>query len=67
MVRVVEEFIGKARKPFLIMDDPFVNLDDNKQARGMEFLRRVSEDYQILYFTCHQLMAEEYKKTEEQT
>jgi uncharacterized protein YhaN len=49
------------------MDDPFVNLDDNKQARGMEFLRRVSEDYQILYFTCHQLMAEEYKKTEEQT
>ena len=57
----------REEKPFLIMDDPFVNLDDNKQARGMEFLRRVSEDYQILYFTCHQLMAEEYKKTEEQT
>ena len=40
-------------KPFLVMDDPFVNLDDSKQEHGLEFLREVSADYQILYFTCH--------------
>lgn len=40
-------------KPFLVLDDPFVNLDEEKMARGNELLGRISEEYQILYFTCH--------------
>ncbi|MCI5856464.1 MAG: hypothetical protein MR016_03735 [Agathobacter sp.] len=40
-------------KPFLILDDPFVNLDDAKTKRGMQLLQKAAEDYQILYFTCH--------------
>lgn len=38
--------------PFLIMDDPFVNLDDSKLKNVREFLKVLAEKYQILYFTC---------------
>lgn len=40
-------------KPFLILDDPFVNLDQEKVAAGNELLREVAEEYQVIYFTCH--------------
>lgn len=43
----------KGEKPFIIMDDPFVNLDDNKTEGAMEFLQKISEEYHIIYFTCH--------------
>lgn len=39
-------------KPVLVMDDPFTNLDDRKLAAGKEFLRKVAEQYQVIYFTC---------------
>lgn len=39
-------------KPFLILDDPFVNLDTVKVKGGMKLLRELGRDYQILYFTC---------------
>lgn len=41
-------------KPFLVLDDPFVNLDEEKTAHGMELLKKVAEEYQTIYFTCHQ-------------
>lgn len=40
-------------KPFLILDDPFVNLDNEKLARGKELLIELEHDYQVIYFTCH--------------
>ena len=40
-------------KPFLILDDPFVNLDQEKVEAGNELLTEVAEEYQIIYFTCH--------------
>ena len=40
-------------KPFLILDDPFVNLDQEKVEAGNDLLREVSEEYQVIYFTCH--------------
>lgn len=43
-----------AEKPFIIFDDPFTNFDSEKTRSGMEFLRKLSKDYQILYFTCHE-------------
>ncbi|MBO5657182.1 MAG: hypothetical protein J6R94_03260, partial [Agathobacter sp.] len=39
-------------KPFLILDDPFVNLDDKKVAYANQLLLQVSKDYQMIYFTC---------------
>lgn len=40
-------------KPFLVLDDPFVNLDEDKVQHGNELLQKISGEYQILYFTCH--------------
>lgn len=40
-------------KPFLILDDPFVNLDDEKLARGRQILIALEKEYQVIYFTCH--------------
>ena len=39
--------------PFIIMDDPFVNMDDNIINGAKMLIETLSEDYQILYFTCH--------------
>lgn len=46
-------------KPFLILDDPFVNLDDEKLARSKQLLIALEKDYQAIYFTCHE--SREYK------
>lgn len=43
-------------KPFLVLDDPFSNLDDERVKGGMRFLRDASLEYQILYLTCHESM-----------
>ena len=44
-------------KPFIVLDDPFVNLDDGKLEKALEFLRNTSKEYQILYFACHESRA----------
>lgn len=41
-------------KPFIILDDPFVNLDDEKLSGGIHFLKEISKEYQVVYFTCHE-------------
>lgn len=38
--------------PMLIMDDPFVNLDDSKVEAAKNFLREIAKKYQVIYFTC---------------
>lgn len=43
---------GRTERPPLILDDPFVNLDDGKMEGALCFLRELAEKYQILYFTC---------------
>lgn len=41
------------KKPFLILDDPFINLDDEKVRVAMELLHRIARERQILYVCCH--------------
>lgn len=43
----------RREKPFLIFDDPFVNLDNQKVTRANQLLVNVAHEYQIIYFTCH--------------
>lgn len=43
----------KEEKPFLILDDPFVNLDAKKVEAGNQLLLDVAKEYQVIYFTCH--------------
>jgi uncharacterized protein YhaN len=41
-------------QPFLVLDDPFVNLDKEKLERAMTFLKDAAGQYQILYLVCHE-------------
>lgn len=47
------EAMYEQERPFLIMDDPFVNLDNEKTKGAMALLNEIAKDYQIIYFTCH--------------
>lgn len=40
--------------PFIILDDPFVNLDENKIQNAIKLISKISKKYQIIYFTCHE-------------
>ena len=39
--------------PMLILDDPFVNLDDRRMANSIGMLKKLAEHRQIVYLTCH--------------
>ena len=39
------------RRPPLILDDPFVTLDDDRAPRALELLREVAADFQVIYLT----------------
>jgi DNA repair exonuclease SbcCD ATPase subunit len=39
------------RRPPLVFDDPFVTLDDARATRALALLKRVAEDFQIIYLT----------------
>jgi len=41
-------------KPFMILDDPFYNLDDAKLKNSLELVEKLSSEYQIIYLVCHQ-------------
>lgn len=45
-------FEGK-EKPFLILDDIFADLDDTHIHMAKKFMESLSQNEQILYFTCH--------------
>lgn len=40
-------------KPFLILDDPFVNLDDEHMKRALDILKKIAHDYQVIYMVCN--------------
>ena len=48
------EAMYQKEKPFLVMDDPFVNLDEKRTEGGRRFLQEISKKYQVIYFTCHE-------------
>ena len=39
-------------KPFVIMDDPFVNMDDDSFDGAKRLMEALAERYQVIYFTC---------------
>ncbi|MCM1047813.1 MAG: AAA family ATPase [Clostridiales bacterium] len=43
----------EGEKPFIIFDDPFVNLDDDKMKGAIKLLGAIAKEYQLVYFTCH--------------
>ena len=41
-------------KPFIILDDSFVDFDEANLSIIKEVLNKLKEEYQIIYFTCHE-------------
>ncbi len=39
-------------RPFIVMDDPFINVDDALMQRTRQLLEKLAENHQIIYFTC---------------
>jgi DNA repair exonuclease SbcCD ATPase subunit len=39
------------RRPPLVFDDPFVTLDDARAGHALALLRRVADDFQVIYLT----------------
>lgn len=44
-------------QPFLILDDPFVNLDAARLEKALELLSVMAASKQIIYFVCHPVRA----------
>ena len=49
---LVDALFGE-NKPFVILDDPFVNLDDDRTSRALALLRELGQERQIIYLTCN--------------
>ncbi len=43
----------KDSRPFIILDDPFIVLDEENLFKAIELLKELAIDRQIIYFTCH--------------
>jgi len=48
------EAMYQKEKPFLVIDDSFVNLDGKRLETAGNFLKQIAKDYQVIYFTCHE-------------
>ena len=44
--------VSAGEEPFIIMDDPYAELDDEKLERALDFTAELSERRQVIYFTC---------------
>lgn len=49
---LVDALFGE-ETPFLILDDPFVNLDDEHTHLALALLQKMAEKHQILYLVCN--------------
>ena len=43
----------KDELPFVILDDPFTNLDEEKTKKALEVLNEFAKQYQLIYFVCN--------------
>ena len=40
-------------KPIIMLDDPFINLDEQNTQNGLKLIKSIAENQQIVYFACH--------------
>ena len=50
---LTDALYAEGELPFLLLDDPLVNLDDERLGAARALLDKLSQKYQILYFVCH--------------
>ena len=47
------EVLFEREKPFIVLDDPFCNLDGENLSEMAKLVEKLSKEYQILYLICH--------------
>lgn len=47
------EALFEKEKPFIILDDPFINLDEEKIEKAKQIVQELSKTHQVIYFICH--------------
>ena len=47
----------KNEKPFIVLDDPFFQMDETRLNGARKLMDAVAEKYQIIYMTCHESRA----------
>ena len=50
---LADALYAEGEKPPIILDDPFVNLDERRLEAAKRLLVSLSQKYQILYLVCH--------------
>ena len=50
---LTEVLSAEGEKPFLLLDDPFVNFDAPHLEAALAYLRELGKEMQILYLVCH--------------
>lgn len=48
------DIMYRKETPFIIMDDPFVHLDENNKEGAERLLIELGKKHQVIYFTCSQ-------------
>lgn len=48
------EALFETERPFIILDDPFTNLDGQKLQNALKLMEEIAEKYQVIYFVCHE-------------
>lgn len=57
------ELLYNGEIPFIIIDDAFVNYDEENFIRATQLLKDLSKKAQIIYFTCHERLGALQKKS----
>ncbi len=51
---LTEELYREGEVPFLLLDDPFVNLDEEHLASVQRMLEKLAQKYQVIHMICHE-------------
>ncbi len=51
---LTDALYAEGEQPFLLLDDPFVNLDEQHLTAAKRLLDQLSNRYQVIYLVCHQ-------------
>ena len=59
---LAQEIMGRGTKFFLILDDPFITFDHHRAKEGLEILKEISKDHQIILATKDEYLKNQFEK-----
>ena len=58
----IQHYCEKSEPLPIVMDDILVNFDDRRCNETLQVLARLSENWQIIFLTCHEMMVEKVRR-----